>query len=136
MSSVDPLAETSSTSHQARRVLIVDDNQDTLDLLVIGLEMLGHEVFSAADGTSALAVVEANHLDIAFLDVGLPDMDGYELARRIREGERVAKMRLVALTGYSQASDRERAFQAGFDAHLVKPVNLKKLEEVLKTLTS
>jgi CheY-like chemotaxis protein len=93
-------------------------------------------VFSAADGTSALAVVEANHLDIAFLDVGLPDMDGYELARRIREGERVAKMRLVALTGYSQASDRERAFQAGFDAHLVKPVNLKKLEEVLKTLTS
>lgn len=134
MPSVDVPSETPQAPLHPRRVLIVDDNQDTLDLLVIGIEMLGHEVFSAPDGASALAVVEAHRPDVAFMDVGLPDMDGYELARRIREGERTARMRLVALTGYSQTSDRERAFRAGFDAHLVKPVNLKKIEETLHAL--
>lgn len=134
MPSADVPFETPPASHHVRRVLVVDDNQDTLDLLVIGIEMLGYEVFSAPDGESALAVVQAQRPDIAFMDVGLPDMDGYELARRIREDERMARMRLVALTGYSQTSDRERALRAGFDAHLVKPVNLKKIEETLHAL--
>lgn len=134
MPSADIPSETPRARGHSRRVLIVDDNQDTLDLLVMGIEMLGHEVFSAVDGASALAVVAAQRPDIAFMDVGLPDMDGYELARRIREGEATARMRLVALTGYSQATDRERALRAGFDAHLTKPVNLKKIQETLQAL--
>lgn len=118
-----------------RRVLLVDDNQDTLELLVMGIEMLGHVVFSSPDAAGALELVAAQRLDIAFMDLGLPDMDGYELARRIRQDQHAAGIRLVALTGYSQPSDRERAIRAGFDAHLVKPVNLKKIEETLNALT-
>lgn len=119
---------------KSRRVLIVDDNEDALELLVMGMELLGHEVFSAPDGSAALTAVEAHRPDIAFMDVGLPDMDGYELARRIRRLEHQPRIRLVAVTGYGQASDRERAFQAGFDAHLVKPVSLKNIEDALNAM--
>jgi CheY-like chemotaxis protein len=115
-------------------VLIVDDNQDALELLVMGVELLGNEVFSAADAGLALAAVEAHRPDIAFMDVGLPDMDGYELARRIRQLDYQSEIRLVAVTGYGRATDRQRALDAGFDDHLVKPVSLQQIQNVLETL--
>jgi CheY-like chemotaxis protein len=112
----------------ALRVLIVDDNEDALVSAADVLQMLGHEVRTAASGPAALEVVEQFKPDVGLLDIGLPGMDGYELAERLR-----AKLggspglRLIAITGYGQASDRERSRKAGFDVHLVKPVDLGSL---------
>jgi PAS domain S-box-containing protein len=105
-----------------RKVLIVDDNVDAAALLAELCEAVGHEVKTAHDGPAALRALEGFSPDVAVLDIGLPVMDGYELARRVREqlGERC---RLVALTGYGQEHDRVRSEQAGFEAHLVKPVD-------------
>jgi PAS domain S-box-containing protein len=114
------------------RVLIVDDNEDAAGLLVEALSILGHDVRSANDGLKSLEVVEAFVPDVAFLDIGLPVMDGYELARRLRSNPRLAKTRLVAITGYGQESDRRRSSDAGFDLHLVKPVTVERLESVLR----
>jgi CheY-like chemotaxis protein len=111
-----------ATRASARRVLLVDDNEDAADLLSSSLSALGHTVRTAYDGPSALLVLAEFAPDAALLDIGLPAMDGYELAQRIRALK--PGVRLVALTGYGQESDRERSHAAGFDAHLVKPVDI------------
>jgi PAS domain S-box-containing protein len=113
------------------RVLLVDDNVDAAALLAATLECLGHETRVAHDGPSALAVVEGFTPDVAILDIGLPVMDGYELAGRLRARPELARARLIALTGYGQSSDRERSLAAGFDAHCVKPVQLSTLEALM-----
>ncbi|HEY0715099.1 MAG TPA: ATP-binding protein, partial [Polyangia bacterium] len=118
------------------RILIVDDNEDAAGLLVEALSILGHEVRSANDGPKSLEVVEAFVPDVALLDIGLPVMDGYELARRLRSNPRLSKTRLVAITGYGQESDRHRSSEAGFDLHLVKPVTVERLESVLRGVNS
>jgi PAS domain S-box-containing protein len=110
-----------------RRILIVDDNADAASILAETLSHLGHDVVVAHDGPSALRVAAAQPPEIALLDIGLPEMDGYELATRIRTAPGIAGIRLIALTGYGQASDRQRSSDAGFDAHLVKPVSLATL---------
>ncbi|MES1173155.1 MAG: PAS domain-containing protein [Myxococcales bacterium] len=115
-----------------QRVLVVDDNTDAAELLAATLEFLGHEARIAHDGPSALAVVASFSPDLAVLDIGLPVMDGYELGRRLRELPNLAGVRLVALTGYGQASDRQRSLEAGFQAHLVKPVQLAQLEAIIE----
>jgi signal transduction histidine kinase len=112
-------------------VLIVDDNADAVEMLSTYLQMRGHRVRTAADGPAALAAVTAATPDVALLDIGLPVMDGYELAARIRRDARAAATRLVAVTGYGQAEDKRRADAAGFDDHLVKPVDIGDLERVL-----
>jgi PAS domain S-box-containing protein len=114
-----------------RRVLVVDDNDDALELLGEVLRTQGHEVKTATDGASALTIVRQMQPDVAILDIGLPVMDGYELAERIRAelGERAP--RLIALTGYGQQTDRARSERAGFAAHLVKPVDLELLHRYL-----
>ena len=106
------------------RLLLVDDNADALALLALGLEACGHTVASAHDGPSALAVARDDPPAIAMLDIGLPGMDGYELARRLREDAGDRPLKLIAITGYGQLSDRQRALAAGFDEHLVKPVTV------------
>jgi CheY-like chemotaxis protein len=111
------------------RVLLVDDNQDAADMLAELLRVMGHDVTVAHDGPSALAAEWGMTPAVALLDIGLPLMDGYELARQLRS--RHPQMRLVALTGYGQESDRIQSRNAGFDAHLVKPVDLPALNEVL-----
>jgi signal transduction histidine kinase/DNA-binding response OmpR family regulator len=111
------------------RVLVVDDNVDAADMLRRALETLGFAVEVAHDGPSALEQLQTFAPDIAVLDIGLPVMDGYELARRLR-GER-GNIRLIAVTGYGLESDRERSSGAGFDAHLVKPIDLAQLAEAL-----
>ena len=114
-----------------RRILVVDDNEDGAEALADALLDLGHVVEMAHDGPAALAKIDSFLPEIAILDIGLPVMDGYELARRIREGGRVPDLQLIALTGYGQARDRARALEAGFDAHLVKPVSLDLLERAI-----
>jgi signal transduction histidine kinase len=114
-----------------RRVLVVDDNEDAAASLAEALVDLGHQVEVAHDGPAALAKLETFAPDIALLDIGLPLMDGYELARRIRHEPQLSKIRLVSITGYGQQSDRVRAREAGFDVHLVKPVELGDIERAI-----
>jgi signal transduction histidine kinase len=114
----------------ARKILIVDDNQDAAEALAEAIEMMGHEPRIACDGPSALTVSAAWRPDVIFLDIGLPGMDGYDVAREIsRRGGR--RPTLVALTGYGQEGDRTRARDAGFDQHLVKPAHLTTIQSVL-----
>jgi CheY-like chemotaxis protein len=110
-----------------RRVLIVDDNEDARWMLAEMLAELGYEVESAGDGQAALGVLEAFTPDVAILDIGLPDMDGYELAVRIRGTANGREVRLLALTGYGSPLDQARSRAAGFDLHLVKPIDVKQL---------
>jgi len=115
----------------SRRILVVDDNEDALDSLAEVLRASGHTVKAVVDGLRALAAVKAFHPDVAVLDIGLPVMDGYELARRIRQQFGTTAPRLIALTGYGQESDRARARAAGFAEHLTKPVEVDRLLEAL-----
>lgn len=120
-------------SGPSRRVLLVDDNTDATTTLKDALVEVGHEVLVANDGPSALAVAEAFGPDVALLDIGLPSMDGYELARRLRSLPGIgADVRFVALTGFGQEDDRRRSAEAGFVAHLVKPVPLAGLLDVVR----
>jgi two-component system CheB/CheR fusion protein len=113
------------------KVIIVEDNTDSRELLCELLEQAGFECRAAAAGSAALDVIEEFRPDVAVLDLGLPGMDGFELARRIRADERVSKTILIALTGYGQAADRAAAREAGFDEHLVKPVQGEQLLSLL-----
>ncbi|MBD8630881.1 PAS domain-containing protein [Oxalobacteraceae sp. CFBP 8755] len=116
------------------RVLVVDDNIDAAEMLATLLEMNGYEVRVEFDGASALATALREPPDVALLDIGLPDMDGHELARRLRAQPATAKAVLVALTGYGQAEDQQRAQQAGFDHHMVKPADLDRLLTLLASV--
>jgi signal transduction histidine kinase/ActR/RegA family two-component response regulator len=118
-----------SAEGPARRVLVVDDNQDAADSLVMILSSLGHEAQAAYTSEEALALIERRPPEVVFLDIGLPGMDGYGVATRLRE--RKLPIFIVALTGYGQPEDRRKAAAAGIDAHLVKPVDLAQLEEAL-----
>ena len=112
------------------RVLLVDDNLDAAEMMAELLRELGHQVTVAHDGASALALTAQEAPEVALLDIGLPVMDGYELARQLRT--RYPHTKLVAITGYGQESDRIQSRAAGFDAHLVKPVDLPALTEALQ----
>jgi signal transduction histidine kinase len=117
-----------------RRILVADDNSDALESLATLLELGGHEVFSAANGALALESAERHLPDVALLDIGMPKLDGYEVARRIRAQPWGRRITLVALTGWGQESDRRRSGEAGFDTHLVKPLDLDKLTALLERL--
>ena len=115
------------------RILVVDDNVDAVESLAEFLAELGHEVRTAYDGPSALEVAETFHPSICLVDIDLPVMDGYEVATRLRQMKGLpGNVRLVALTGYGQESDRRRSKEAGFDSHLVKPVDLDVLARSLR----
>jgi two-component system CheB/CheR fusion protein len=114
-----------------KRVLIVDDNADGAEMLAAVLNGDGHQALIAHDGRTALRLAAEHPPDVVFLDIGLPDMDGFEVARRLKGEPRLAGVRLVALTGFGQEEDRRQSLAAGFDHHMVKPVDLKALREVL-----
>jgi CheY-like chemotaxis protein/two-component sensor histidine kinase len=118
------------------RILVVDDNQDAADILADSLMLLGCEIRVAYDGPSALNIAAEFQPAVALLDIGLPVMDGYELARRLREQQPGPDLRLVAVTGYGQESDRRRSLSAGFDAHLVKPLDFDVLDSLIKRMTA
>jgi len=110
-----------------RRVMVVDDDQDSADLLVQLLEMRGHQTLSVHSGSQAVAAAVEFQPEVAILDVGLPDMSGYELAQLLRKCDGLAQCKLIAVTGYSGDAVLARCKMAGFDLHLVKPVDLEML---------
>jgi signal transduction histidine kinase/CheY-like chemotaxis protein len=114
-----------------RQVLVVDDNADAADCLAEALRAEGHVVRVEHSGVDALADAEASLPDVAIIDIGMPGMDGYEVARRLRAAHPGAPLRLVALTGFGREADQRRAFAAGFDAHMVKPADLDRIEAAL-----
>jgi DNA-binding response OmpR family regulator len=121
----DTLRASLNVSGGKQRVLIVDDNEDARLLLSEILRAIGHDVRTAADGYEAVKLVETFTPDVAILDIGLPGMDGYELATKLGAIAKGAK--LIALSGYGQESDRVKSHAAGFDRHLVKPVDIRRL---------
>ncbi len=127
-------AAASGTPNVRRRILIVDDNRDALESLATLLQMAGHLVQTAHDGEHALSLAPDFQPDLVLLDLGLPKLDGYEVARRIRAAPWGESLVLVALTGWSQEADRRRTRETGFNWHLVKPLDFDALSEFLRHL--
>jgi CheY-like chemotaxis protein len=113
------------------RIMVVDDNRDSANSLATLLQLDGHEVEAAYSGPTALERATTFRPAVMLLDIGLPGMDGYELARRLRATPELIGLRLVALTGYGRAEDQQRTQAAGFDDHLVKPVDFPTLGRVI-----
>ncbi len=120
----------------ARRILIVDDNRDSADSLALLLEITGNQTFVAHDGYEAIAAAEKHRPEVVLLDIGLPKLSGHEVCRRVREQSWGKDIVMLALTGWGQEEDRRKSHEAGFDGHLVKPVNYDELLELLSTLTN
>jgi PAS domain S-box-containing protein len=120
--------------HRGLQVMVVDDNQDVAESCRTLLELSGHRVSTAYTGREALELAESLHPDVMLLDIGLPDMSGYEVARHVRATRWGATADLIAITGWGQDADRERAFRAGFDHHLTKPISTDSLETLLQSL--
>jgi len=114
-----------------RRIVLVDDQDDSREMLRMLLEARDHVVLDAADGPTAIALIERERPDIAFIDIGLPTMTGYEVAQQIRARAELRGVRLVALTGYGNPSDVALAREAGFDEHVIKPAALARIEQIL-----
>ncbi|MEO5697574.1 MAG: ATP-binding protein [Burkholderiaceae bacterium] len=136
-----PLGEPPSTEVQVgatvamrpRKILIVDDNVDSAESLAMILAMDGHETRTAHDGASAIDLVASGHAEVVLLDLGLPDLSGFEVARRLRSTEAGRGVMIIATTGWGQPKDFEASARAGFDHHLVKPIDLSALSEILST---
>jgi CheY-like chemotaxis protein len=109
----------------------VDDNVDSVDSLAMLLRLLGHEVQTASDGEAAVAAAEAFRPDVAILDIALPKVNGYDLAKQIRQRPWAKDIVLVALTGWGQEQHRRRSAEAGFNHHLTKPVEFDVLQQIL-----
>ena len=126
-----PIHDASNGATAGHRVLVVDDNQDFANSLALILRTMDNDVRVAHDGVTALELARQFHPDIGFLDIGLPRLNGYDLARRLRDDDGTAAMTLVAITGWGQEKDRRKAFECGFDHHLVKPVETAHVLEIL-----
>jgi CheY-like chemotaxis protein len=127
----DTESSAAAASAAQLKVLVVDDNVDAAQVLAMYVGSQGHDVRVEHDSHDALAQAAAFAPDVCLLDIGLPDMDGYELARRLRRDPATAQATLVAVTGYGQDQDRRNSAAAGFDHHLVKPVDMAALEKIL-----
>jgi len=126
----DPLVRGSAKAH---RILLADDNLDFASSFATLLRRMGNEVRVEHDGPAALAAANEFQPEIAFLDIGLPKLNGFDLARRLRGLQATARSRLVAVTGWGQPSDRQLASEAGFDDYMVKPVELERIQAILRT---
>jgi CheY-like chemotaxis protein len=127
-------SEPLSTTHQKRRILVVDDNIDSATSMAMMLESLGNEVATAHDGLQAIERAERNRPDVVLMDIGMPLVDGYEATRRIRSQPGGQDIVIIALTGWGQDDDRARSHEAGCNGHLTKPVHLPDLERLLEDL--
>ena len=130
-----PSIESAQPHGKSCRVLVVDDNEDSAESLAMLLEISGHAVWMAHDGPTALEATVNDQPDLVLLDIGLPGLDGFEVAKRIRQQPTLKDIVLVAMTGYGQATDRQRSQEAGFDHHLVKPVDFDELQNILATVS-
>jgi CheY-like chemotaxis protein len=117
-----------------KKIVVADDNDDQVQSLALLLRLMGHTVEVASNGPEAIEQATRSQPDLMLIDIGMPGMDGYEVARRIRQNEQLRHVLLVAQTGWGGDTDRERSAAAGFDAHLVKPVTPSTLEEVLRAI--
>jgi signal transduction histidine kinase len=126
-----PTAAAAGAPTSRRRILVIEDSDDGREMLKALLGLHGHEVHEASDGPSGVAQALAVRPDVAIVDIGLPGLDGYEVARRVRADAPASRIKLIALTGYGQHEDRQRTRNAGFDAHLVKPVDPVELARLL-----
>jgi PAS domain S-box-containing protein len=124
-------ARVADADSQALRILVVDDSEDTADTMGTLLEMAGHAIQIAHSGPAALEAAAAFQPDVVLLDIGLPGLDGYQVAERLRADPAMAGVTLIAASGYGQEEDRRRSAEAGIDRHLVKPVDLKELQDLL-----
>lgn len=131
VSEIEPVVD--DLPQTRRRILVVDDNVDSAESMAMMLELSGHDVATAHDGLAAVELAKAFRPHVALLDIGMPKLDGYEAARSIRQQSWGQKMKLVALTGWGQQEDKRRSREAGFDAHLVKPIDFGALEELVVT---
>ena len=129
---VTPL--TPQTAPPRLRILVVDDNHDSALSLAMMLSIMGHETRTAHDGESAVSTAESFRPDVVLLDIGLPKLNGYEVAQRIRSAEWGAAMFLIAVTGWGQDEDRQRSSEVGLNLHMVKPVEPAALEKLLASL--
>ena len=121
-------------SKQGFRILVVDDNHDSALSLAMMLSIMGHETRTAHDGESAVETAESFLPEVVLLDIGLPKLNGYEVAQRIREQEWGASMFLIAVTGWGQEEDRQRSSEVGLNVHMVKPVEPAALERLFAEL--
>jgi CheY-like chemotaxis protein len=128
-----PPTEIAKPTGPALRVLVVDDNIDTAETLAMLLKDSGYDVRTAHDGPTALEAALDYRPNVVLLDIGLPGLDGFEVAKRIRQQPVLQNVVLVAMTGYGQESDRRRSQEAGFDHHLVKPADFGKVQQILAT---
>jgi CheY-like chemotaxis protein len=128
------VAEETAPAQRCLRVLVVDDNVDTAESLGMLLQLEGHAVRTAHSGSGAVAAAGEYRPDVVLLDIGLPGLDGFEVAKRIRKDPVHQGVVLVALTGYGQEADRQRSHEAGFDHHLVKPVDFEAVQEIFATV--
>jgi PAS domain S-box-containing protein len=124
-------SRTDSLPQSGRRILIVDDNEDAAEMLSLVLEGEGHQTHTAGDGPAAIAAVGSFHPQVVFLDIGLPGMNGYEVARELRKDWPAARLTLIALTGWGSADDKQLSREAGIDFHLTKPVDIHAVHRVL-----
>jgi CheY-like chemotaxis protein len=115
-----------------RKILLVDDNVDAMEMMAFLLAEMGYEAHTTADAGNLVQMALELRPDVIVLDIGLPGVDGYELARMLKRHPQLASIRLVAHTGYGSPEDRRKAQEAGFDAHLVKPAELEDLEKALQ----
>lgn len=129
-SSTPPL----KSAAQRFRILVVDDNPDAALSLAMMLSIMGHETRTAHDGESAVVTAESFRPEVVLLDIGLPKLNGYEVAQRIRNSPWGAQMFLIAVTGWGQDEDRQRSAEVGLNVHMVKPVEPSALERLLATL--
>jgi CheY-like chemotaxis protein len=136
-------AVASVTSHmepprkgRALRIVVVEDHDDGREMLHMMLQVLGHDVVSAADGQAGLDLILMLEPDVALVDLGLPKLDGYEVARQVTEIKRFQHTRLIALTGRSSPEDKWKSLEAGFDDHMVKPIDPRELEQKLAELAA
>jgi CheY-like chemotaxis protein len=120
-----------ATAPPRRRILVVDDNVDAAQSLAMLLEMSGNETRLVHDGGAVAEVTEAYRPEVVLLDIGLPTLDGFEVCRRLRARPDAASLSIIAMTGWGQDEDRRKSREAGFDGHLVKPVDFEQLERVM-----
>jgi CheY-like chemotaxis protein len=125
------LPDSNGAEKRGRRILLADDNQDALDSLAALLQCDGHEVHTAADGLEAFELAASWRPEVMLLDIGMPKLDGYEVARRVRAQPWGSDTVLIALTGWGQDEDRRRSQEVGFNSHLVKPLDLDALAKLL-----
>ena len=124
----------SSSRPPSRRILVVDDNRDSAESLMLLLRLSGHEVLAVHDGLAAVEAAGTWEPEVVLLDIGLPEMDGYEVAMKLRERPDGKRLTLIAVTGWGQDADRQRSSEAGFDAHLTKPVETSTLQKLLTAI--